>query len=274
MYRSELREYQTFRTKKEMDERVRGFVQRWKYELSEGNYEVLRFIWRHSVKFPGVSYAKVETIMKGTKKSRSTVVRSIRRFVELGLLTRVETVRANGKRGVNLLVIQPYRNHVEKDDTLPDTVKDTVWTRGEPLRQQASRVLRTVETERIHKETNPNKENIVREANAFNLTYLPSHIPRSFAKVAQPYLTLCEIEEAWKRVVTAYAEVRLYGDLYDYEDSIIEVLKPCLYVWMIGKVKSGFMPYFYGAVREEFRRLVRHQVHNDRDNPYYDWLHE
>src|SRR5690606_20524967 len=87
----------------------RGFLYIHKSSLSGGTIKVLKFIWRHSVKIIGVSFGKYKTIAEAVDLSRRTVIRSIKKLEELGLIKKIPTSRMNGKQGVNLLVIQPFK---------------------------------------------------------------------------------------------------------------------------------------------------------------------
>lgn len=103
-----IRKYQSFQTIEEMDQAVRGFLYKHKSELSEGTLEVLRVIWRHSVKVIGVSFAKYDYIAERVGVSRRTVIRAVNTLEEKGIVKKVATKRMNGSQGVNLLIIQSF----------------------------------------------------------------------------------------------------------------------------------------------------------------------
>ena len=92
-----------------MDQAVRGFLYKYKSTLSDGTEKVLNFIWRYSVKFVWVSFAKYETIAEAVGVSRRTVIRAVKTLEDLGFLKKISTARMNGKQGVNLYVIQPFK---------------------------------------------------------------------------------------------------------------------------------------------------------------------
>ena len=99
--------YQSFETVEDLNQTVRRFLFQNKGRLTEQQIKVLMFIWRHSIKIPGVSFAKNETIAKEINIDRETVIRAVKRLVELGLLLKVPTSR-NEQRGADILVIQQY----------------------------------------------------------------------------------------------------------------------------------------------------------------------
>lgn len=53
-----MKNHQAFGSVEDMDLSVRGFLYSFKASLSESTVKVLNFIWRHSVKVAGVSFAK------------------------------------------------------------------------------------------------------------------------------------------------------------------------------------------------------------------------
>ena len=127
-----IQSYQSFSTIAEMDQAVRGFLYKHKSALSEGTMKVLKFIWRHSVKVIGVSFAKYDTIAAEVQISRRTVIRATKQLESLGIIKKIPTARMNGKQGVNLLVIQPFQSIEEvknnmslQDVTAPVTPNKT-----------------------------------------------------------------------------------------------------------------------------------------------------
>ncbi|WP_226577853.1 helix-turn-helix domain-containing protein [Halobacillus litoralis] len=119
-----IRKYQPFTSKKELDEHVRSFLYKRKAALSDGTLDVLRFIWRHAVKYPGVAFPKRATIVKGTMRSESTVVRALRCLVQEGLIEKIATKKPNGRQGGNLIIFLPQTDvFLPTDDTPRDTLK-------------------------------------------------------------------------------------------------------------------------------------------------------
>ncbi|MYL39130.1 helix-turn-helix transcriptional regulator [Halobacillus litoralis] len=102
-----IKEHQRFQTKQELDRHVRSYLYQRKPFLSEGTREVLRYVWRHAVKFPGVAFPKRSTIVSAVRCSESTVVRALRTLEKEGLIERVQTKKPNGRQGVNLIVFLP-----------------------------------------------------------------------------------------------------------------------------------------------------------------------
>ncbi|MFD2923987.1 helix-turn-helix domain-containing protein [Halobacillus naozhouensis] len=255
-----LRNLQPFPTKKELDLRVRAFLYHHKPALSEGTLAILKYIWRHSVKYPGVSFAKVETIQNKTSKSRSTVIRAINCLEKKGLLSRVPTIRPNGKRGVNILVFRE-----DGTEILP-----------EPENRPEIPVAAEPPCEPVHIEkTQPEAETVVNkddQVNSNDSLFLPAYIPESFISVSRPFLSPHEILSAWKGALNAYKYVNLTYPIEWYLEQINQTFKQAVFAKREGTIKKNFLGYFYGGLKQTFTQAVRKEVMADSSNLYYDWL--
>ncbi|UOQ93164.1 helix-turn-helix domain-containing protein [Halobacillus shinanisalinarum] len=264
-----VRNLQSFPNTKELNLRVRGFLFHHKPKLSEGTLAVLRYIWRHSVKYPGVSFAKVETIQNKTNKSRSTVIRAINCLVNKQLLTRVPTVRPNGKRGVNILVFR-----ADAEERLPENeIKGEAAAAPQaPAHKDVSsspadNPLRKAEEKQS--ETHSEKN-----APVMNTEYLPSYIPETFIEVARPFSSPKEVLSAWQSVQRAYSKVNLKQPVDMYIERINKTFKQAVFAKHHRLIRKTFLGYFYGSLKETFTQIVREEVMADPSNLYYDWLNE
>ncbi|MCA1011672.1 helix-turn-helix domain-containing protein [Halobacillus halophilus] len=246
---------QSFPSKQELDVRVRSFLYQYKASLSPASLEILTFIWRHSVKYPGVSFAKIETIEKATKRSRRTIVRAINTLEQAGLLSRIPTIRPNGKRGVNILVINPA-----EENPLPDrreiVCKDKAEKVEKPAQTEAPQTLEQV---------SPTKP-------AVDTDYLPTYIPKAFIQLSQSFLNVKDILGAWKRVHYAYQQTQLCYPVDHYISIITQTFKQAVFAKQNGSIKKTFLAYFYGGILAAFQQTVRKEVMDDPANLYYDWL--
>ncbi|UOR12788.1 helix-turn-helix domain-containing protein [Halobacillus amylolyticus] len=262
-----VRNLQSFPNTKELNLRVRGFLFHHKQELSEGTLAVLRYIWRHSVKYPGVSFAKLETIQKKTNKSRSTVIRAINCLVNKQLPTRVPTIRPNGKRGVNILVFR-----ADGDERLPET---EIKQESAPVSQASSHQGDAPKENLLPEtETEQSKTHIEKSAPVFDTDYLPSYIPETFIEVARPFLSPKEILSAWQSVQRAYNKANLNQPIEYYIERINKTFKQSVFAKHHGLIRKTFLGYFYGSLKETFIQIVREEVMADPSNVYYDWLNE
>ncbi|WP_176224010.1 helix-turn-helix domain-containing protein [Thalassobacillus devorans] len=251
----EIRQLQSFPNKNAMDLRVRAFLYHHKATLSPGALQVLKFIWRHSVKFPGVSFAKIDTIMEKTSRSRSTVIRAINIFVAKGLMKRVPAVRPNGKRGVNFLVI------------LPEETAACPWEKEAETEQPEGSTLKPA----------PAHKSDIKKAVSkpmMDTDYLPAFIPKAFIKLTKPYLQITDIYAAWGSVMRAYRQMKLNYPVDHYIDVITKTFKQAIFLQKQGAIKKTFLGYFYGGMRNSFTQVGRKEIMDDPSNLYYDWLHE
>lgn len=249
----EISKLQSFTNKQNMDLRVRAFLFHHKAELSPGALDVLKFIWRHSVKYPGVSFAKNETIEKKTGRSRSTVIRAINTFVEKGLLKRVPATRPNGKRGVNILVI------------LPEDETPTPWLEKEDQKPSEKIELQPAAVEEKAAPQAAQKR-------VFDTDYLPSYIPKAFTSLTQAFLPIDDICSAWKSVTHAFRKFQLNYPVDHYIEVINRTFKQSIYAQKKGMIKKTFLGYFYGGIIQTFTQVFRNEVMEDPSTLYYDWL--
>ncbi|MCD5324463.1 MULTISPECIES: hypothetical protein [Pontibacillus] len=279
MHIKHLKAYQSFPSVARLDEQVRGFLRQYKWELSEGNLEILTYIWRHSVKYPGVSFAKVSTIVASTGRSRSTVIRTINRFEKMNLLKRIETTRPNGKRGVNLLIFQngtDFSTH--RDDTLPDTLGDTVGEEPGPNAPNGSEPNLREETEKKQGEKPFLKSEKIegKAGGEFRMDYsfLPSYIPETFIQAAKPFYSPVEVDGVWVCIHRAYKKAGMHQTIEAYIEQITRTFKQAVFAYKQGKVKSTFRGYLYTCVLEACRQEKRKETIRGGDSVYYDWLEE
>ncbi|MFC7063347.1 helix-turn-helix domain-containing protein [Halobacillus seohaensis] len=258
---------QQFKSVKEMDLHVRAFLFRKKEALSKGNMCVLKFIWRYSVKYPGVSFAKIDTIVTKTGFSRRTVNRTISLLEQEGILKRVETIRANGKRGVNILLILPQEDLFLPDsDTPNDTLNDTVPSSNKPTWDQPLEPINSSEAKKKRSENSSCKPVTL------DHTFIPSFIPTDFVENTRPFFNPTDVLSAWRTVESAYRQVNLTYPLQTYLEPVIEIFKQSVFAEKHGMIKKSFLGYYYGGMINRFKEIVRREVMDDPNTLYYDWL--
>ncbi|WP_173916868.1 helix-turn-helix domain-containing protein [Halobacillus sp. Marseille-Q1614] len=261
----QIREMQPFKSVKEMDKHVRAFLFRMKPALSEGTLKVLSFIWRHSVKYRGVSFAKIATIEKNTTLSRRTVIRAINRLVEEKLLKRVETTKANGKRGVNLLIILQQEDLFLPDDVTPnDTPSDTASISLNPPCDKLQQIKKQVEAKRKQYKNSSCNPVLI------DHSFIPSFIPKPFIDTAKPFLSPRDVLEAWRTVETACKNVTLRYPASEYLPTVQEVFKQAVFAKKHNMIRTSFMGYFYGGLKNRLTEVVRKEVVNNPTSVYFN----
>ena len=84
----ELRKYISFDSVAEMDKTIDFTLK--EYNLKDSERVILLKLSNYSCKFVGVSYLKNNTLADLTGYSKRTVQRALKRFSELGIITRIE----------------------------------------------------------------------------------------------------------------------------------------------------------------------------------------
>ncbi|MED3670288.1 helix-turn-helix domain-containing protein [Bacillus sp. FSL M7-0417] len=108
MYTKEASKMASFRSVDELNGAIRTHIYRNKSDLTPAAIEVLKVLSRHAVKTPGVAYLKLATIAELIGKHRVTVIRSIKRLINLGIIRKEIKYRpVSGGNGANMYVILP-----------------------------------------------------------------------------------------------------------------------------------------------------------------------
>jgi Helix-turn-helix domain len=256
-----IQKYQSFQTIEEMDQSVRGFLYKHKAELSEGTLSVLHFIWKHSVKVIGVSFAKYDYIAEQVKVSRRTVIRAVGTLEKKGMIKKIPTIRMNGKQGVNLLVIQAFetidslKNKMSlQDDTLSVTANKTE-------NKQSS--LCEIEFEPTYVKVTPKLA-----GNELDSSFLPESIPEEFIEVAKPFFQAIDIYRLWNRVRIAYSKLTMKRTMNDLIEQIIHAFKQTVFAHKMGRIHTTCEGYFDRIVQKNLsQEWLRENKHK-----YFDYI--
>ncbi|WP_338788211.1 helix-turn-helix domain-containing protein [Metabacillus sp. FJAT-53654] len=258
-----IQKYQSFEKIEEMDQAVRGFLYKYKAELSEGTMAVLTFIWKHSVKVVGVSFAKYEYIAEEVNLSRRTVIRAVNVLEERGIIKKVPTSRMNGKQGVNLLVIQHFEsidsiinNKSPQDVTLPDTANKTE-------NKQSSLCEKEIKPTNVKETPKPSSHEM-------DSSYLPESISKEFVEATKPFLSTLEIYKLWQRVLIVYNKMKLQRSLSDVIDCVVLAFKQTVFAQKLGKIHKTFEGYFYGTL---YAKLIV-EKRQENKHMFFDFIGE
>ncbi|MFJ5624216.1 helix-turn-helix domain-containing protein [Peribacillus loiseleuriae] len=266
-----IKHYQSFETIEEMDQSVRGFLYKHKAELSEGTNKVLLFIWRHSVKVVGVSFAKYDYIAINVQLSRRTVIRAVKMLEKFGIIKKIPTAKMNGKQGVNIIVIQTFqkiddlKNNVSPQAvTVPVTANKTenkqsslceIQLKPNNVTEKGNRPQQAEESTSQEKE-NPSIQQELDES------FLPESIHKEFVQAAKPFFSASAIYKLWNRVLIAYKKINLDCPLENVMEEVVSSFKQTIFAKQIGKIRTSFEGYFYGVLYAklivEKRRESRH----------------
>ncbi|MFJ8087460.1 helix-turn-helix domain-containing protein [Lysinibacillus sp. NPDC095746] len=77
------------------------------YDLTESERAIVFALASRSLAYPGTCHLKAETIAEQTGTSRSTVMRAIKKLVELNIIEKVKQTKLNGIKGASIYRILP-----------------------------------------------------------------------------------------------------------------------------------------------------------------------
>lgn len=122
-----LAQYTTFNSVADMDKSVEDHIAAHYYELTESERAIVFALASRSLAYPGTCHLKAETIAEQTGTSRSTVMRAIKKLVELNIIEKVKQTKLNGIKGASIYRILPYSDtsevkHREKVDEASNDV--------------------------------------------------------------------------------------------------------------------------------------------------------
>jgi DNA-binding Lrp family transcriptional regulator len=270
-----IQSYQSFKSIEEMDQAVRGFLYKHKASLSEGMIKVLTFIWRHSVKVIGVSFAKYDTIAKGVELSRRTVIRAVNKLESLGMIMKIPTARMNGKQGVNLLVIQPFqtidnlKNNMSSQNVTATVTPNKTENKQSSLceNKQKPNNVRDQENRDLHHEDvalQERSESIPTQQ--IDTSFLPESVHKEFIQATKPFLCAVDIYKLWNRVLIVNKKLKLERHLDDVIDTVIAAFKQTVFKKKMNSIRSTFEGYFYsvlyGMLIVEKRRENKHLLYD------------
>ncbi|MBT2574849.1 helix-turn-helix domain-containing protein [Bacillus sp. ISL-51] len=123
MYTKEASKMASFRSVDELNGAIRTHIYGNKSDLTPAAIEVLKVLSRHAVKTPGVAYLKLATIAELIGKHRVTVIRSIKRLINLGIIRKEIKYRpVSGGNGANMYVILPAVKREKTSNVTPSVL--------------------------------------------------------------------------------------------------------------------------------------------------------
>lgn len=228
-----LSKYQVFTDINELNHHVKQHTNRRKYDMNDTQRNVLQFISQYSVKYPGASHLKTQTIADGVNKSRRTVERAVKALVSLGVIEKLSTTRAiRGGKGANIYRILPY-------------VGESKLSHGkEPKKARPAAESEPI----VEKQT----DNFISE---YNYVLEPSaestNIPAPLYAVLKPFFFGKELRKYVGIVFRAKSsKVRLEAHTEAFQACILD----CIQRYKRGQIRN-LSGYMYASVRKLSRRL-------------------
>lgn len=267
-----IKKYQSFESIEEMDKNVRAFLYQFKAELSESTVNVLKTIWKHSIKVIGVSFAKYEYIAEMADISRRTVIRAMNRLEEMGIIKRIPTTRPNGKRGINIIVIQKtdltiQNEEMSNNNMSPQLVTADVTSKNK--KNQDHSVMSNNKRTNVHTDNQVETIQADNQQNGLDASFVPSSVPKQFVDTVKPFFNSAkQIYDLFKRVQIAYAKCKLDRPLDDLIDVAVQSFKETVFAKKMNRIKKTFEGYFYRVLYANFVVEKR----KERKHLLYDFL--
>jgi N-acetylglutamate synthase-like GNAT family acetyltransferase len=262
--------YSQFKSVKEFNTHVEMWLAVKKQEFSKGELVGLKRLVRFSVKVPGVSNAKIGTLLKaineeyqGNGISRSTFKRMILKAKDMGILTIHETERKNGSQSSNLYSFNRFQQ-------------------SEP--PKAKKLNHPKETNNLLK-TN-NQENTKRNEAPMELDYsfVSDKVPQAFVQLVKYFFKDAKtIEEYWHMVQIAAFRFEYDQNTEDILSIAIQSFKQLIRKLKSTKTVGKPIAFFYGILTNKLKELYLDQLPEIESKPmryvletgevmYYDWL--
>ena len=265
--------YSQFKGVKEFNTHVEMWLAVKKQEFSKGELVGLKRLVRFSVKVPGVSNAKIGTLLKainedyqGNGISRSTFKRMTIKAKELGILTIHETERKNGSQSSNLYSFNRF----------PQSEPPKAEKLNHP--KETNNLLKT----NIKKTTKRNEAPI-----ELDHTFVSDKIPQTFVQLVKYFFSDAKtIEEYWHMVQIAAFRLECDQNREDVLAIAIQSFKQLVRKLKSTKTLVKPIAFFYGIVTNKIKEFYLEQLFKNQceskpfryvqgtgEVMYYDWLH-
>ncbi|MEH7047834.1 helix-turn-helix domain-containing protein [Bacillus pseudomycoides] len=236
-----LRQYESFQSVAEMDKTIDLTLK--EYDLKESERVILLKLSNYSCKFVGVSYLKNNTLANLTGYSKRTIQRALKRFSELGIITRIEQFKpVKGGYSAFICVINPFESHHELA-SCKEVAEPTLEQLEEPSHEEEAITLKAKSSKEL-KIRNSASVNI----DELDVSYLTnSCVPMEFINTVSPFFyTAKEIYAMWGKV--KLAAYKYAPGLVDTTEIAISAFKQSVFALKMNKIRKGFKGYLFGVL--------------------------
>lgn len=263
--------YATFETVDDMDAAVEQHIQQHYYNLTESERAIVFALASRSLAYPGASHLKAETIAEATGTSRSTVMRAIKKLVELNIIEKVKQTKMNGIKGASIYKLLPY------DDTSALIQRETAQEAShindyEPSTENqsfSSFNLSTSSLQEIYNNAHTEKEACKEYMNEWQKTLYDFLHSLPLAD---------QLKDELHKMVLA-SQIDNASAFHTAKDVIVNIAQDIANgtLTVTGTLRAVFAGA-YGKAIERIKRPVatsitaEDQAHRKRPVPFYDWL--
>jgi hypothetical protein len=247
-------------------------MERWmlehKDDFSKGELVGLKRLVRFAAKIPGVSNAKIGTILKTIHNeyhnngiSRSTFKRMVLKAKELGIITVHETERKNGSQTSNLYEFNRFPANEPPKQEIMDHPKETNNLLKTEKEQKINKRIEKTATVIHNLEKIESKETPLLDE--LNHTYVSNRIPQPFVQLVKYFFSDAKtIEEFWHMTQIAAYRNNSEKDTQQMLEIAIESFKQLIRKMKFTNAVKKPIAYFFGILEKVFNRR------------YYDALYD
>lgn len=253
----QFKEFSQFASLEEFNHHLEMWLAEKKKAFSKGELVGLKRLARFAAKIPGVSNARIGTVLKAIHEqyhghgiSRSTFKRMIQKAIKLGILTVYETERKNGSQSSNLYIFNRFpTNEPPKAETVNP--------------QETSNLSKTNQNKKIIKRTEEPSETPISDDFVLDESYTSDRVPTPFINLVKRFFGEAKMIEAFWRMT----EIAAYPYHYEKETNIMLDIAIPAFKQLIRKIKSTQttlhkpIAYYYGILKNKFDDRFREELY-------------
>lgn len=262
----QFKEFSQFVSLEEFNHHLEMWLAEKKVYFSKGELVGLKRLARFSAKIPGVSNAKIGTILKaiheeyrGNGISRSTFKRMIQKALKIGIFSVYETERKNGSQSSNLYVFNRFPSYE------PPKGKTTNHPKTNNL-SKTNHIKITKRTEDVVENDVDNKR--------LDDSYTSDRVPKSFVSLVKCFYGEANvIEEFWRMTRIAAYRNNMENETVIVLDIAIQAFKQ-----LVRKIKASTtrlhkpIAYYYGILNKKLDDHYMEALFEMRAQPVPDEL--
>lgn len=228
--------------------------------LSKSEILSLKRLVRFCCKIPGISNAKIQTIVAATHEndgmgiSRSTFKRMIKKCIEMGLLTVIQTERKNGSKSSNLYIFNQYNPVINLDEA-------SISHFNEPSKVEKLDCPKTSNLSKTINQNNKERNNAC--ISDLPVEFVSSKVPNAFTSFVSYFYSSAKTIEELYRVSQQVTKYLTYYSEQDKLELSIEAFRQVIRNIKLGKRKIGNVFGYYNRV-----------LHGILDKRYFEELFE
>ena len=272
-----LAEHSTFKSMEDMDLNVKKHIDKYRLDLTTSERAIVFMIAGRSLMYPGASHLKAETIADKTNTSRSTVMRGIKKLIELKIIEKVSQTKLNGIKGASIYKILPCydtSSMTQREEIIEASNDVSCTPQFENLSIKSFNLLKSFKTstlQEIYNTAHAEKEAAKEYMNEHQLLLfdfmhsLP--IVDSFKDELHKLVLASEINSARAFHKAKNVMVNLANDIADGTLTISKT------------IRSAFVGAYNKAIERSNNTkynssIVEEEPHICKSVPFYDWLNE